>query len=224
MIEYEKFRSDVQRCMACPLAYTRRHVVVDRGNPEAKIALIGEAPGEWEDEEGVAFVGNSGDLLDAALEEARLDPEKDVIIFNVLKCRPPKNEFPMPSVVKKCLPHLDRQFDIVQPKVAILVGKAAADYFVWRSYPMAPKMEDLAGRWIQAQHHPHVDFLAVYHPAYILRLEDTNMEEYEDEYERTVRTFIMARKLLKGIEPEMEPLVAGSKYLIEKARRAGRPG
>lgn len=220
MDAYAKFRNDVERCMGCELAKYRQHVVVDRGNPEAKIALIGEAPGEQEDEEGLAFVGRSGDLLDDVLYEAGLEPETDVIIFNVLKCRPPKNDFPMPAVVKKCLPHLDRQIGLVNPRVVVLVGKAAADYLVWRPYPMAPKMEDLAGRWIQAQQHPLIDFTAIYHPAYLLRLEDKNPDAFEAERERTILALMMARGFLDGEEPDQEPLVSGSPYMIEDARKA----
>jgi DNA polymerase len=215
---YETFCQDVERCLACPLARTRQQVVISRGNPEADLVFIGEAPGKKEDAIGEPLVGAPGKLLDDMLEALKLDPDKDICIFNILKCRPPSSEFPKPGAVKKCLPLLDRQLELVSPKVVILVGKMAAQYLVWRAYPAAPKMEDLSGRWIWSQRYPHIQFFAMYHPAYLLGLEDDDPDAFEDEYDNCLDTIEWGVHLLEGKEPPLEPLVVGSRVMIEKAR------
>ena len=83
------------QCSKCPqLCANRHHIVVDRGNSAAKIVLIGEAPGESEDLQGQAFVGRSGQLLDKVMQAIGLNTERDTLIINVVKCRPPKNRAP----------------------------------------------------------------------------------------------------------------------------------
>lgn len=219
MDPYDLFRRDVERCMACPLVKTRQQVVVDRGNPKAKLVFVGEAPGQHEDEIGEAFVGKSGDLLDQMLGEFRLT-EADFVLLNVLKCRPVNNEFPTQSVVKKCLPHLDRQLQLIDPKVVILTGSKAAQFVVWRSYPAAPRMDDLHGRWIQSQRLPLIEFLAMYHPAYLLRLERDSQRDFEREYDRCLEIIEWALDLIdNNTKPPVEPLVIGSQVLIERARK-----
>lgn len=215
---YEIFAQDVQKCTRCPLAKTRTNVVVSRGNPKADLAFIGEAPGYHEDLEGLPFVGASGRLLDEMCAQMRLKPS-EYVLFNILKCRPPNNEFPTGGVVKKCLPLLDHQMDLIGPRVVILVGSQAAQYLVWRSYPQAPRMMDLVGQWIWSQAYPHIDFLAMYHPAYLLRLEDSRPLEFDDAYEDSLDTIELAMDLLDGKRPPVEPLVVGSQVLIERARR-----
>lgn len=217
MNPYEAFSQDVQRCMRCPLARTRNSVVISRGNPQADLAFIGEAPGYNEDLEGVPFVGKSGRLLDDMLKEFGLT-EEDFVIYNVLKCRPPENEFPTGGIVKKCLPLLDKQMELVDPKVVILVGSKAAHYVVWRSYPGAPKMEDLHGRWIWSQAQPHIEFLAMYHPAYLLRIEGRNPRDFDRHYDKALDIIEYALDLLEGKQPPMEPLVVGSRFLIDRER------
>lgn len=218
MEPYDLFRRDVERCMACPLAKTRQQIVLDRGNPKASLAFIGEAPGQNEDEIGEAFVGRAGDLLDQMLRDFRLT-EADFVLLNVLKCRPVNNEFPKPSVVKKCLPHLDRHLQLIQPKVVILTGSKAAQFVVWRAYPAAPRMDDLHGRWIQSQRLPLIDFLAMYHPAYLLRLERDSQEAFDREYDRCLRIIEWALDLIDdNIQPPVDPLVIGSQVLIQRAR------
>ena len=188
---------------------------MDRGNPEADLAFLGEAPGKYEDEIGLCFVGQAGNLLDEMTGVFGLT-EDDLAIFNVLKCRPPGNKFPTGGIVKKCLPLLDRQIELMSPRVVILTGHNAASYTVWRSYMKAPKMEDLAGRWIWSSLYPTIDFLAMYHTAHTLRQD--RRDDYEDEYEQSVGVIEMALDLLEGKQPRQEPLVVGPRIKIEKAR------
>ncbi len=217
---YKRLEEDVERCFNCPLSKTRTNVVIDRGNPEAKIVILGEAPGAREDEQGLAFVGRSGYELDDIITLGGLDPEDDVLICNILKCRPVDNEFPTGSIVKQCLPLLDRQIALVDPRVVILTGKNAALYTVWRSYGQAPKMEDLHGRWILAQRYPLIDFLAMYHTAWLLREEENDRENYERQKEISIDVVEWAAEIVKtGKAPPIEPLVIGTRHFIDRKRK-----
>ena len=89
---WQDLSADCQGCERCELASTRHNVVVGRGNPEARALLIGEAPGQQEDEQGEPFVGRAGQLLEKLLGEAGLDSRRDLYIANVIKCRPPPGE------------------------------------------------------------------------------------------------------------------------------------
>lgn len=108
---YAAYRAalSVHDCRACGLWSGRTRLVVDRGTPGARILLVGEGPGAEEDRLGRAFVGRSGRLLDAMLLEAGLNPERDVLIANIVKCRPPKNRAPSLAEARDCLPFLQRQ-------------------------------------------------------------------------------------------------------------------
>ena len=219
---YERFEQDVARCFSCPLSKTRIQVVIDRGNPEADIAIVGEAPGKNEDETGLVFTGKAGYELDEILEEGGLDPQEDVGMFNILKCRPPDNEFPTPSIVKQCLPHLDRQIALMNRKVIIMTGKNAALYTVWRSHGQAPPMGDLHGRWIMSQKYPLIDFLAMYHTAWLLREEEHDPKNYRKQREIAIDVVEWAADLLKGEQPPLEPLVVGARHYIERRRKRAR--
>ena len=110
--------------MDCALGSTRKNVVFSDGNPEtAKIVLIGEAPGETEDETGTPFVGRAGKLLNQFLEEAGISRKDDLYIINTVKCRPPENRNPLPDEKEACWEYLKAQIDIIQPKIILLCGK-----------------------------------------------------------------------------------------------------
>ncbi|HVR73264.1 MAG TPA: uracil-DNA glycosylase, partial [Planctomycetota bacterium] len=102
-------------CRRCPLSEARTNLVVDRGVPGAPILLIGEAPGAEEDRLGLAFVGRSGKLLDSLLEMAGIDPRKDILIANIVKCRPPENRPPTALEAAACFPYLSRQIALSRP-------------------------------------------------------------------------------------------------------------
>ena len=101
---WTELSADCQGCERCVPATTRRNVVVGRGNPEARALLIGEAPGQQEDEQGEPFVGRAGQLLEKLLGEAGLDSRRDLYIANVIKCRPPQNRKPTRTEIERCLP------------------------------------------------------------------------------------------------------------------------
>ena len=114
-------------CRRCGLAATRQQVVVGRGNPNARLLLVGEAPGAEEEACGQPFVGRSGRLLEAMLAAAGLSSERDLYIANVIKCRPPGNRKPSRTEIEACRPWLERQIDLVRPQLVLLVGATALE-------------------------------------------------------------------------------------------------
>ncbi|MEN9206795.1 MAG: uracil-DNA glycosylase [Gloeomargarita sp. GMQP_bins_14] len=151
-----------QSCHKCKLAATRTHVVVSRGNPRAPLMVIGEAPGQQEDETGLPFVGKAGQLLDKILASVRLDSERDVYICNVIKCRPPGNRNPEPDEVAACKPYLLAQIRWVKPKVILLAGAVAVQAVLGDKRGITK----IRGQWFQWQGY---ECMPVFHPAFLLR-------------------------------------------------------
>jgi DNA polymerase len=154
-------------CRLCSLHEGRTHLVVDRGNPEAKILIIGEAPGETEDLEGRAFVGRAGRLLDELFRQVGMDTERDALIANIVKCRPPQNRAPRPEEVKTCFPYLMKQIELLKPRFMILLGATA-----FRSMLPAEKKTALGskvGQFFEDPRFPGIRLFLCYHPAYLLR-------------------------------------------------------
>ena len=154
-------------CMRCGLAGGRTHIVVDRGNPEAKVLFIGEAPGENEDLQGKAFVGRAGRLLDQMLFGLGFDTNRDSLIANVVKCRPPENRAPLPKEAEACLPYLRRQIELMKPARIGLLGATALKHLVPEKKPFS--MNEEAGHFFRHAHYPGAQLMVLFHPAYILR-------------------------------------------------------
>jgi DNA polymerase len=112
---------EARDCSICPLAETRTNVVFGAGNPDADVMFVGEGPGQQEDEQGLPFVGRSGQLLEQLLGEIALT-RRDVYIANVVKCRPPKNRDPRPEEIDACKDYLRTQLQLIQPKVVVTLG------------------------------------------------------------------------------------------------------
>jgi DNA polymerase len=108
-------------CTDCPLARGRKNVVFGAGSPIADVLIVGEGPGQKEDELGLPFVGRSGQLLDKLLGEIDLRRE-DVYIANVVKCRPPHNRDPRPDEIDACKGYLKRQIELIDPTVVLTLG------------------------------------------------------------------------------------------------------
>jgi len=119
----------IAECRKCPLHKTATNHVPGHGNPEAKIVLIGEAPGYFEDQQGLPFVGNSCKLLDKLLAGINIK-RSDVFICNILKHRPPDNRDPLPEEIKVCTPFLKAQLQILKPKIIITLGRFSLNYFL----------------------------------------------------------------------------------------------
>ena len=153
---YEQINS----CTACKLYKNRKIDYIYRGNQKAKIMLIGEAPGETEQNEGIPFVGRSGKLLDSLLEKAGLDIYEDIYITNIVKDRPPDNRKPFYDEIVRCAPFLLHEIEIIQPKLIITLGKSSGDWFnQYKEYEINHYYEDK--KW-----------LPLYHPSYLLRRRD----------------------------------------------------
>lgn len=158
----EDIRKEIFACHVCPLWESRTNPVFGRGNPQAKIMLIGEAPGENEDLQGAPFVGRSGKLLEEILEYVGLSTEKDVFITNILKCRPPQNRDPLPCEQDLCINFLKRQIRSVEPKLLVCVGRVAAVRIIDKDFKIMKSHGELftVGKY---------KVTAVLHPAAILR-------------------------------------------------------
>jgi DNA polymerase len=111
-------------CTRCALAQGRTQVVYGSGNPNADLVFVGEAPGFHEDQQGIPFVGQAGKLLDKLLAGIQLT-RADVMVVNVLKCRPPGNRDPLPEEIAACEPHLFRQIELIEPKLVATLGNFA---------------------------------------------------------------------------------------------------
>ncbi|WP_300878523.1 uracil-DNA glycosylase, partial [uncultured Parasutterella sp.] len=156
----------VQDCRACEISSSRLHPVFGQGNPPCRLMLIGEAPGAEEDRLGQPFVGPSGKLLDKILEAAKLDREKDLCIFNTLKCRPPLNATPEKAETMACRPFLERQIELIDPEVIVAMGKPAASWF----FPDLKTLNPYRGKVhnLTVQGKPR-KVIVTYHPSYLLR-------------------------------------------------------
>jgi DNA polymerase len=156
-----KFRDEIKDCLNCPLGYSRTKFVFGDGNPNADIMFIGEAPGAEEDRKGIPFVGRAGLLLNKLLAGININRE-DVFIANILKCRPPNNRDPQPAEVQECIPYLQKQIEMIKPKVIVALGRIAAQNLLDNTSALKQMRERL---WQYAG----VNMIVTYHPAAILR-------------------------------------------------------
>jgi DNA polymerase len=154
-------------CTDCELHLTRKNMVLYRGNPEAYLSFLSEAPGKNEDEQGIPFVGQAGELLDKMIKYMKLDKDQDVFITNVLMCRPPANRNPLPEEVKACRPYFTAQLNLVNPRVLVVLGKVAAVALGLLSEKQP--LKDILGTWTTLDWLPSTEVITVYHPAYLLR-------------------------------------------------------
>lgn len=162
-LDWETLVRAVPQCIACRLHQTRTQTVFGVGNREAKLMIIGEAPGFYEDQQGEPFVGRAGQLLTAMLKTIGYHRDQ-VYIANILKCRPPNNRDPEPDEVTSCTPFLDQQIALVKPRLLLAVGRIAAHYLLQTK----SSLESLRNK-IHRYEHTHTPLIVTYHPAYLLR-------------------------------------------------------
>lgn len=159
----EDARDAALSCKACGLCQQRTNVVFFDGNPNAKVMIIGEGPGQQEDLTGLPFVGRAGQLLDKILESVGIDRKTQTYICNIVKCRPPGNRVPSPEEMESCRPFLDAQIGFVKPKLILLAGSTAVQAVLKVKEPISR----LRGKWME---HPcGAKLMAVFHPSYLLR-------------------------------------------------------
>lgn len=164
--QIKALRDEVEGCEACSLHESRQHAVVDSGPLDAKVMLIGEAPGAEEDEAGQPFVGRCGKLLNWALEKAGIE-RRSCYVTNVLKSRPPNNKIPDDEGVQwvaACRPFLIRQIHIVRPRVIITLGKLAAKTVLNTN---GASMGSLVGG--EFKQYDDTIVVPTWHPSYVLR-------------------------------------------------------
>ena len=166
----------VASCVGCVLHRSRRRTVFGAGARDADWMVIGEGPGANEDRQGEPFVGRAGRLLNAMLFALGLTREQ-VFITNTVKCRPPGNRDPEPEETERCGPFLDRQIDLLAPRVILAVGRVAAQAILDTNAPLAR----LRGReHAYPRGGRRVPVVATYHPAYLLRTPSAKRAAWKD--------------------------------------------
>ena len=169
---WEPLREAVAACTRCELAKSRTQTVFGVGNPGADWLLIGEAPGAEEDRRGEPFVGRAGKLLDEMLKAAGQAREQ-VFIANILKCRPPGNRDPKSDEAAACREYLERQIELIQPRIILAVGRIAAQNLLGSDAPVGRlrgRVHDLDG----------IPLVVTYHPAYLLRSPSQKQKAWDD--------------------------------------------
>ena len=149
-------------CVSCSLSKTRTNVVVGKGNEKANLVIIGEGPGEQEDKSGLPFVGRAGRMLDTVLAAVNIDPLEDCYITNIVKCRPPNNRKPTASESDACMPWLNKQIELLSPKIIVLAGSTATESFLGVKEPISK----IRGKWIEKD---NIKYMPIFHPSYLLR-------------------------------------------------------
>ena len=125
-MDWDTLKAECLACRRCELCTDRTHVVFGQGVQTAEVLFVGEGPGQSEDEQGLPFVGRSGQLLDKYLFAIDLDRSKNCYIANIVKCRPPHNRDPLPTESEACMPWLREQFKLLQPKIVVCLGRIAS--------------------------------------------------------------------------------------------------
>lgn len=172
MSKLEELRAECLECRRCKLCETRTNVVFGTGNEHADVMFIGEGPGENEDLQGEPFVGRGGKLLDDMLELIDLD-RSQVYIANMVKCRPPKNRDPIPEEQSACAGWLNRQLELIDPKLIVCLGRIAAMRFIRSDFRISREH----GQWFDVNGRR---VMALYHPAALLRDPRKRPETFED--------------------------------------------
>lgn len=164
-LSYAEIEKIAQTCTKCPLANGRTKVVFGHGPVPCNLMIIGEAPGADEDEQGLPFVGRSGQLLTQILGSVGIKRPEDVYIANTVKCRPPNNRAPLAPEQAACAPYLEAQIRLVDPKIIVLLGAPAVKAILDMDDPMT----SLRGRWFKFPGKKDISIMPIFHPAYLLR-------------------------------------------------------
>ena len=169
---WSELRDTVAGCTRCPLHRGRTQAVFGVGNRQAEWMIVGEAPGAEEDRRGEPFVGRAGKLLDEMLRSVGQERD-EVFIANILKCRPPNNRDPRPEEAGACRGYLNRQIELLQPKIILAVGRIAAQQLLATDAPV--------GRLRGTLHYlGPIPVVVTYHPAYLLRSPVQKRKAWDD--------------------------------------------
>ena len=161
-MDMDTLKAECLACTRCELCATRTNVVFGQGVPDAEVLFVGAGPGQSEDEQGLPFVGRSGQLLDKYLFAIDLDRTKNCYIANIVKCRPPQNRDPLPEESTACMPWLRQQFQLIRPTIVVCLGRIAAQQMMGPTFSVSRDH----GKFFE-QHGTLI--MATYHPAALLR-------------------------------------------------------
>lgn len=172
-MELDRLQQECTNCRRCGLCEGRTNVVFGQGSHQAEVLFVGEGPGQSEDEQGLPFVGRSGQLLDKYLFAIDLDRHTNCYIANIVKCRPPQNRDPLPEESETCMYWLRRQFKLLRPKIVVCLGRVAAQRMIRPDFS------------VTREHGNFYDkngtlFMGTYHPAALLRQPQNKPEAFAD--------------------------------------------
>ena len=192
MSAFDELVREVHDCTRCSLSEKRTNAVPGEGALDADIMFVGEAPGYYEDRDGRPFIGPAGRLLDELLASIGLKRE-EVYITNLLKCRPPNNRDPLPGEIEACRPYLDRQIEMIAPKVVVMLGR----YAFLKFFPgeTIGKARGKPRKWNDIIAFP------VYHPAAALR-NSTLRAALEDDFRNLQKLLKNGAQVSKKSEDE----------------------
>jgi uracil-DNA glycosylase family 4 len=172
-MDWTELKAAVAGCVQCPLHEKRNKTVFGVGDENADWMFVGEGPGADEDRLGDPFVGQAGRLLDNMLAAIKLKRGENVYIANIVKCRPPGNRNPEPAEALKCEPYLQRQIELIKPKLIVALGRVSAVNLLARDASIA----SLRGR---VHEYKGIPLIVTYHPAYLLRSLTEKAKAWED--------------------------------------------
>jgi DNA polymerase len=166
-------KEEVARCTRCILHRYRNNVVFGDGNPAARIILVGEGPGYDEDQQGIAFVGRAGQLLDKILYACNFTRQEHVYIGNIVKCRPPQNRVPSTEEMIACLPYLEEQIMLIDPVIIVAMGATALKGLIGKNVSIT----ESRGKWMIWNNRM---LMPTYHPAALLRNPGLKKDAWND--------------------------------------------
>lgn len=172
-MDWTTLRGECEACRRCGLCETRTHVVFGQGCETSEVLFVGEGPGQSEDEQGLPFVGRSGQLLDHYLSAIDLDRSKNCYIANIVKCRPPQNRDPLPEEQAACMPWLREQFRLMRPKIIVCLGRIAAQAMIDPQFSVTRQHGVFTEKG-------GIAFMATFHPAALLRSPHQKPEAFGD--------------------------------------------
>lgn len=188
LLSWASLTEKIQGCQKCSLHAQRKQAVVGNGDQQANILIVGEAPGAEEDEQGLPFVGQSGQLLDHILAAIGRSRQHDIYIANVIKCRPPENRTPFKDEIRACQFYLEQQIQLLKPTLIVALGKTAGEYLLGEPIK---SMANIRGKIFQYFNTPLV---ITYHPSYLLRSSGEKLKAWED--------FIFIRQQLEQLDSD----------------------
>ncbi len=161
-----KIEEEIEGCKKCRLYETRTKCVPGKGVLNPEVMIIGEAPGADEDRSGIPFVGRAGQYMDKWMDAINLDRDKDLYIGNIVKCRPPQNRDPFPDEIEACKGYLERQIQLIKPKLILSVGRIASQFLTGSTLGIGR----LRGRMYE---YCGIPLIPTYHPSGVLRNPDS---------------------------------------------------